>query len=111
MNINYKTNKLRRQLGSPLEIKKHFGVNAKRVSQRIDDIIASNNLQVLCSIPGARCHPLTGDREGEWAIDVSANHRLIFTLDHDPVPVKEDGSIDRIMVTNIEIIAAQEDYH
>lgn len=111
MNIDYKTNKLRKQLSNLSEIKKHFGANAKRVNQRMEDITASNNLQVLCSIPQANCHPLTGDRAGEWAVDVSANYRLIFTIDHDPVPVKEDGSVNRIMVTDIQIIAAQEDYH
>jgi len=30
------------------------------------------------NLPGYRLHSLKGDREGEWAISVSANWRLTF---------------------------------
>ena len=98
-------------LSNAVAIKKNFGTNAKRMVQRMEDIASSPNLQILCTIPQANCHPLTGDRNDEWAVDISANHRLIFIIDHDPIPLKEDGSINRIEVTDIEIISAQEDYH
>lgn len=35
---------------------------------RIDDM----------DLPGFRLHPLKGDREGLWAIDVSRNWRVVF---------------------------------
>ena len=111
MNVDFKSNKLQKQLTIPSEIKKTFGVNAERVSQRMDDIKAANNLQVLCSIPKANCHPLSGNRIGEWAIDISANHRMIFIITNNPIPKQEDGGIDRIQVTDIKIITGQEDYH
>jgi proteic killer suppression protein len=31
-------------------------------------------------LPGARLHELKGDREGQWAVWVSANWRLVFTF-------------------------------
>ncbi len=31
-------------------------------------------------LPGFRLHPLKGDREGLWAIDVSKNWRVVFKL-------------------------------
>jgi plasmid maintenance system killer protein len=111
VNIQYKGSKLKKMLETPVAIKKNFGNNAKRVTQRMDDIISSNNLFELCSIPAANCHPLSGDRNGEWAVDISANNRLIFVIDQDPIPIKDDGSIDRIKVTDIKIITGQEDYH
>lgn len=111
MNISYKNKKLKKQLTDPSEIKKTFGVNAKRISQRMDDITSSENLQVLCSIPPANCHLLSGDRTGEWAVDISANHRIIFVIANDPIPKKDDGSVNKILVTDIQIISAQEDYH
>ncbi len=111
MNVDFKSNKLRKQLTSPSEIKKAFGVNAKRVSQRMEDINASDNLQVLCNIPQANCHALSGDKAGEWAVDISANHRILFIITNDPIPVNEDGGIVRMLVTDIQIISAQEDYH
>jgi plasmid maintenance system killer protein len=110
MNVDYKSNKLRKQMGGASEIKKAFGVNAKRVSARMDDIRASPNLAILMQIPAANCHPLTGNRVGEWAVDISANHRLIFVIANDPIPKAADGSIQTVSVTDICIIETG-DYH
>ena len=110
MNIEYKNNKIRKKLSNATEILKAVGTHAKRVSQRMADITAAPNLAVLQQIPAANCHALTGDRQGEWAVDISANHRLIFEPNHDPVPEKDDGSIDTIRITDI-IILRTTDYH
>lgn len=110
MKIRFGNNKLAKQLENASAIKKSFGVMAKKVSMRLDDIRAAPNLAVLKQIPQAACHELKGDRAGEWAVSISGNHRLIFVLDHDLVPLKGDGSIDEIVITNI-IITGTEDYH
>lgn len=110
MNIEYANNRLRKQLSNASEIKKAFGERAKMVSRRLDQISAAPNLAVLMQLPGAACHALTGNREGEWAVSISGNHRLIFVLDHHPVPKKQDKSIDTIKVTDI-IITKADDYH
>ncbi|MDH7462600.1 hypothetical protein QEG73_14985 [Chitinophagaceae bacterium 26-R-25] len=110
MEIDYSSNKLRKQLSDASEIKKAFGVNAKRVSARLDDIKSSPNLAVLMQLPAANCHPLTGDKKGKWAVDISANHRMIFEIANDPVPLKEDEGVDTIKVTEIRIINTT-DYH
>jgi plasmid maintenance system killer protein len=110
MNIEYSTNRLRKQLSNASEIKKTFGVNAKRVSQRMADMKAVPNLAVLQQIHAANCHPLTGDRTGEWAVNISANHRLIFEIAHDPIPINDDGSVNTVLVTGIRIIETT-DYH
>lgn len=110
MTITYRKNRLAKQLGNASEIKKHFGVNAKRISSRLDDIISSPTLAVLMQIPAANCHLLSGDRAGQWAVDVSANFRLIFEIDENPVPKTEDGSIDTNAVKNISIVEIV-DYH
>jgi proteic killer suppression protein len=111
MTITFKSNKLQKQLTIAKEIQKAFGVNAKRVAKRMDELQAADNLLILQSIPAANCHPLSGNRNGEWAVDISANHRLIFEIENDPIPVKDDGGINTILVTDIKIIEAQEDYH
>lgn len=110
MNIVYSNNRLRKQLSSASEIKRAFGTNAKRVAQRMADITASPNLAVLQQIPQANCHPLTGNREGEWALDISANHRMIFEIANEPIPKNDDGSVNTISVTEIRIIETT-DYH
>ena len=110
MKIEYRKNKLEKQLGNASELKKAFGTNAKRVKSRLDDIEASPNLAVLMQIPAANCHPLSGDRKGEWAVDVSANYRLIFEIQNEPIPKTPDGSIDVALVTDIRILKVV-DYH
>jgi plasmid maintenance system killer protein len=110
MKVDFASNKLRKQMDSASEIKRAFGVNAKRLQQRLDEMEASPNLAILQQIPAANCHPLKGDRQGEWAVDVSGNHRIIFEPDHDPVPKKENGEIETKEVTDIKILKTT-DYH
>lgn len=110
MKIDYASNKLRKQLSNATEIKKAFGVNAKKVAQRLEDIEASPNLAVLIQIPSANCHALIGNRKGEWTVDISPNHRMIFTINQEPVPLKLDMGVDLIKVTDIRILKT-EDYH
>jgi plasmid maintenance system killer protein len=110
MEIQYRNNKIEKQLSNASEIKKAFGINAKKVSMRLAEIISSDNLAILMQIPAAKCHALSGDRKGEWALNISPNHRLIFEIANDPIPLKEDGSVNTILVTAIEL-SGTEDYH
>jgi toxin HigB-1 len=32
-------------------------------------------------LPGARLHPLRGDREGQWSVSISGNWRVIFEFE------------------------------
>src|SRR4030042_3847401 len=99
MKISYKSNKLEKRLTEAKEIQKAFGTMAKKVNQRMMELRAASNLEVMKTIPAANCHELKGDRQGEFAVDISGNFRLIFKPDHSPVPRKEDKSIDCIKVT------------
>jgi proteic killer suppression protein len=108
--ITYKTNKLEKQLTVAREMHKAFGTMAKKVNQRIREITASANLEVLKTIPAARCHELKGDKKGQFAVDISGNYRIIFEPDQNPIPLKHDNSIDCIKITDIKILGT-EDYH
>lgn len=35
----------------------------------------------LGRLPGARLHPLKGERQGQWAVNVSGNWRLVFAFE------------------------------
>jgi proteic killer suppression protein len=61
-------------------------------------------------LPAVNCHALSGDRKGEWAVTISANHRLIFEIAHEPIPLKGNDSVDAIRVTDIRITGTT-DYH
>ncbi len=110
MNVDFKTNKLRKILTSAREIQKEYGTVARRVSQRMEQLESSPNLSVLLTIPSANCHTLTGDRKGKWAVDISGNYRLIFEINQNPVPVNDDGFVNAILVTDIRILEIT-DYH
>nr|WP_250685687.1 hypothetical protein [uncultured Sediminibacterium sp.] len=110
MNVRFGSNKLTKQLGTATAIKSAFGLMARKVSARLDDIRAAPNLAVLMQLPQAGCHPLKADRAGEWAVSISVNHRMIFKIDHYPVPVDDNGLINTIVITDI-VITGTEDYH
>lgn len=110
MEIEYKKNKLKKQMSSASEIKRAFGERARKVSSRLDDILASPNLSTLMQIPAANCHHLKGNRKEEWAVDISVNFRIIFEINHEPLPLKEDNSINTYEVTKICILEIA-DYH
>ncbi|PSL25710.1 type II toxin-antitoxin system RelE/ParE family toxin [Dyadobacter jiangsuensis] len=110
MEISYANNKIKKQLSNASEIQKAFGVNAKKVAARLDDILAAPNLAVLITIPAANCHPLKGKRQGEWAVNISPNHRLIFEIGNSPIPKTNDNSVNTILVTEIVIVETV-DYH
>lgn len=69
---------------------------------------AANNLSMLP--PAARCHPLEGDRKGQFAVDLKHPYRLVFEPLSDELPLKEDGSLDIGRITGI-IILDIVDYH
>ena len=110
MEIFYGDNKFRKQLSIATEIKKAFGNNAKTVMLRLAQIKAADTLKVLITLPGAKCHSLTGNMKGEWAVSISVNHRLIFNITHEPVPINDDGSVNTNLVTKITLLRVQ-DYH
>lgn len=111
MKIRYRKNKLERSVKDAKALKKNYGKRAKKVKTRLDEIAAAPNLLDLMNIPGPNCHQLTGDREYQFAVDISGNERIILEVDHDSIPKKEDGGIDCQKVTAILIISIGEDYH
>ncbi len=70
---------------------------------------ASENLADTCLLPG-RCHPLTGDRKGQWALNLEYPYRLLFEPANDPPPLLENGRLDLARVTAVRVIGV-EDYH
>ena len=53
---------------------------------------------------------LTEDRDEQYAVDLVHPKRLIFEVNHDPIPRNEDGGIDLTKVTAITIVEVV-DYH
>lgn len=111
MIIVFNDRKLEKLCQSERLLVKAFGKDcARKIARRLTVLDGAPCLADVPSMPPERCHPLTGDRDGEFAVDVQHPYRLVFRPHHDPVPTTDDGGIDIRRVTDIEILAI-EDYH
>lgn len=111
MDIVFKSKKLEKTLNSETEMYRKYGKEIGRlVMRRLQFLRAAPTLGDVPQKPPERCHELSGDRKGEFAVDLKHPYRLIFRPYHDPVPGKKDSGIDLNKITVIEIISI-EDYH
>lgn len=83
---------------------------ARKIKQRLSELESADNLSVMKTLPAARCHELKGNRKGQLAVDIIKNYRIVFKPAYNPLPLKDDGSLDWIQVSKIEILKI-EDYH
>jgi proteic killer suppression protein len=81
----------------------------KVLKRRIASLEAAPTLADMAGVPG-RCHPLSADRTGEFALDLRGSSRLVFAPDHEPLPELGDGGLDQSKVTKI-LIREVVDYH
>lgn len=51
--------------------------HASRLEERLQALHTAMTIEDM-DIPGWRLHPLKGRREGEWAVNVSGNWRVVF---------------------------------
>lgn len=82
MEIRFKDKKLRKQYEKRAEVQKAYPhpVGDKLI-ERCTLLKAVKELEDLRAFPQLRWHPLKGDRQGQYAIVLHAQWRLIFTLD------------------------------
>ena len=52
----------------------------RKYVERINVVQAAADLEELRKLPALKCHPLKGDREGQYAISLTGFYRLIFTV-------------------------------
>lgn len=88
-------------------VTKHGPKRAKKIRQRLDDLRAADNFDVMKKLPG-RFHALVGDREGTFSLDLDHPNRLIFKPNDDPLPERESGGLDWSKVTKVLIIGVED---
>jgi proteic killer suppression protein len=80
--IRFRTNKLQRQYERfDVAVKAYSDQVARKYVERINIIKHTSGIDELQRLPGLECHPLKGDRSGEWAVKLTGFYRLIFTLE------------------------------
>lgn len=101
------TKKLTKVLNSPRLMTKEFGKDrARRIMARLDEFDAAKNLAQIPSDSPPRCHKLQGNLQGEFAVDVSGNYRMIFEgYDKNDVISTKKTEIVTVQIISIE------DYH
>lgn len=70
-------------------------IEPERVIDMIAFIVSASGLEELGTPPNFGFHPLTGDRKGTYAMTVTKNWRLTFTL------------VDEAVIADLDL----EDYH
>lgn len=67
----------------------------RRYIQRIQIIQSAPDLAALMKAPGLHCHPLTGDRAGEWSVTLIDRVRLIFTFEDDTMTIVQIEEVSK----------------
>ncbi len=83
---------------------------ARVIKRRMAVLRNAPNLSRVPTTPPMRLHQLTGDRLGQFAVDLSHPRRLVFEPNQDPLPMGDTGGLDRRRVTAILILEVV-DYH
>ncbi len=105
MQIFFRSKKLQKTCSSAKEVLKAFGaVRGKKLQQRLLELQAADHLGQISRLPPARCHEMTGNRQGQLSVDLDHPYRLFFIPADDPDPRKPDGGLDWDAVTAIEIV-------
>lgn len=109
MEIQFKGN-LGKRMTTRAALKQHYGKWASAMASRLSVLAAVESLAEVPRDKPERMHALTGDRSGQFAVDVSPNYRLIFEPHDHKVPRGEDGQILFGEIRSIRILEVF-DYH
>ena len=111
MEITFRTRKLQKIFNSCKGIKRNYGDRmARAIQNRLAVLKNASKLSLVPTSRPERLHQLSGNRKGQFAVDLVHPQRLVLEPNHDPVPENEEGGIDKDQVTAITIIEVT-DYH
>ena len=79
MEITYKNKNIMKVCTNASYAERKYGSDmAEKIHQRIDEIDASETVEEMVQCHIGRCHYLTGNRKGQYAMDLIHPQRLIF---------------------------------
>ena len=111
MEIEFRTSKLKKCCENLKAGTRKWGrENAEKVLQRLNEIEAAEDLEMLLKLPGAGCHALKQDRDGQYSVYLKHPYRLIFEPSGDPSGYIEENNINPARVTQVLVLEV-EDYH
>ena len=60
---------------------------AEKIHQRIDEISAADTVEMMIQFHIGRCHPLSWDRKGQYAVDLVHPYRLVFEKEKNEIQI------------------------
>lgn len=88
MDILYANKKLQKVCTDAIAAEKAYGKDmACKIHQRIDQISASEDVDSLVQFHIGRCHSLSQNRSGQYAMDLIHPYRLVFEVVGDKVQI------------------------
>lgn len=110
MDFSYKNRKLEKELSDERAMKKAYGERVRALQNRIAILDTAERLSDVPTGPPDWLEQLKGDRDKQFSVVLGKNWRLIFEIDHDPIPHLTNGGIDLEKVTAIRFVEVV-DYH
>ena len=111
MDITFQKRTTEKIFNSEKELIKEFGPeNGRLIMRRMLVLKAATCLIEVPYTKPERRHELSGNRCGQFSVDLKQPYRLVFKPNHNPLPKKNDGGLDLKQITAITILDV-EDYH
>ena len=111
MEVRFANNKMQKICNSQKLLQVEYGAsNARKIMMRLSEMYSVDNLSQISVLPPPRRHVLSGDRAGQFAVDIKHPFRIVFVPDHDNIPTLECGGVDVSKVIRIKVIWIG-DYH
>lgn len=79
MEITYKNNRIKKVCTDAKVAEKTYGTKmAEKIDMRIGEISAADTVEMMIQFRIGRCHPLSQNRKGQYAVDLVHPYRLVF---------------------------------
>lgn len=88
MDITYNNRKIEKICTDAKTADRTYGKEmAEKIHQRIDEITAADTVEMMIQFHIGRCHPLSQNRKGQYAVDLVHPYRLVFEKSGDEIQI------------------------
>ncbi len=88
MYITFKNKKLEKICTDAKTADRTYGKRmSAKIKQRMDEIRAADTVEMMIRFHIGRCHSLTQDRNGQYAVDLVHPYRLVFETNGDEIQI------------------------
>lgn len=88
MDITYRNKKIEKVCTDAKTAERTYGREmADKIHQRIDEMDAADTVEMMIKFRIGRCHPLTQNRKGQYAVDLVHPYRLVFEKNGEEIQI------------------------